>query len=198
MFGSFGLIGAGLPRRRTWLGMAVALLFAVALVSAKPGVALAAAGVPGDNDGDGLGNWVERNQSGTDPDNADTDGDGLNDYAEYYLGLANPFVADTDGDGASDYVEVGFGSNPWDAGSFPYSQAGSGPDSDGDGLADWDETNYYGTEPKSFDTDGDGLSDGLEVNVFGTSPTWWSTDGDSVGDQQEILNGTDPFNPASF
>jgi hypothetical protein len=192
----FPQFAAGAPHRRAVSVMVAALLFAGALASAPPSAAHA--GGDWDHDGDGLTNMSEREWSGTDPNNPDTDGDGLNDYAESYLGLADPFSPDTDGDGADDYVEVAVGTDPWDASDFPYSQAGSGQDGDGDGLADWDELNYYGTEPKSFDTDGDGLSDGLEVNVFGTAPTWWSTDGDAIGDQQEVLNGTDPFNPASF
>ena len=43
------------------------------------------------------------------------------------------------------------------------------PDSDGDGLSDWEETNIYHTDPYSRDTDGDGYPDGLEVKK-GTNP----------------------------
>lgn len=39
----------------------------------------------------------------------------------------------------------------------------SGPDSDGDGLPDIDETSWYGTNPMNPDTDGDGTGDGVEV-----------------------------------
>jgi hypothetical protein len=46
-------------------------------------------------------------------------------------------------------------------------------DSDGDGIADADETNIYGTDPYNWDTDGDGLGDGEEAFVTGTSPVTW-------------------------
>ncbi len=47
-----------------------------------------------DNDGDGLTNYRELAQLGSDPDDNDTDGDGLGDGTEDQLGL-NPAVADT-------------------------------------------------------------------------------------------------------
>src|SRR5215211_5624185 len=37
-------------------------------------------------------------------------------------------------------------------------------DTDGDGVADSDEANLYGTDPFTWDTDGDGLSDGEELS----------------------------------
>jgi hypothetical protein len=56
------------------------------------------------------------------------------------------------------------------------------PDSDGDGVADGDEIDAYGTDPESWDTDGDGLSDGEELFVTGTDPLRWDTNGDGVSD----------------
>jgi hypothetical protein len=56
------------------------------------------------------------------------------------------------------------------------------PDSDGDGVADGDEIDGYGTDPESWDTDGDGLSDGDELFVVGTDPLLWDTNGDGVSD----------------
>ena len=44
-------------------------------------------------------------------------------------------------------------------------------DTDGDGLNDWDEIDFYKTDPNKADTDGDGLSDGDEVEVYKTDPT---------------------------
>jgi hypothetical protein len=44
------------------------------------------------------------------------------------------------------------------------------PDSDGDGLSDYEEVFLYGTSPTNPDTDGDGLSDGMEI-ALGTDPT---------------------------
>jgi Bacterial TSP3 repeat len=56
------------------------------------------------------------------------------------------------------------------------------PDSDGDGVADVDEVNIYGTDPWVWDTDGDGLSDGEELFAFGTDPLVWDTESGSVSD----------------
>lgn len=47
-------------------------------------------------------------------------------------------------------------------------------DSDGDGIADEDEINIYGTDPYNWDTDGDGLGDGEEAFVTGTDPLVWN------------------------
>ena len=44
------------------------------------------------------------------------------------------------------------------------------PDTDGDGLSDWEESQIYHTDPTKADTDGDGIPDGLEV-ADGTDPT---------------------------
>jgi hypothetical protein len=55
-------------------------------------------------------------------------------------------------------------------------------DSDGDGVADSDEVDLYGTDPETWDTDGDGLSDGDELLVVGTDPLVWDADGDGVSD----------------
>jgi len=85
------------------------------------------------------------------------------------------------------------------------------PDSDGDGISDFDEirnflcpldptdanadydndglTNaeeiIYGTYLGNPDFDGDGLSDGVEVKVFRTDPTKADTDGDGISDGLE-------------
>jgi len=55
-------------------------------------------------------------------------------------------------------------------------------DTDGDGVADSDEFNLYGTDPETWDTDGDSLSDGEELFVAGTDPLLWDTNGDGVSD----------------
>src|SRR5829696_3319413 len=71
------------------------------------------------------------------------------------------------------------------------------PDTDGDGVADGDEGNLYGTDPLVWDTDGDGLSDGEELFATGTDPVVWDTDGDGISDGEEVAAGTDPLEPAS-
>jgi hypothetical protein len=42
-------------------------------------------------------------------------------------------------------------------------------DTDLDGLSDFDEAHFYGTDHELFDTDGDGISDGLEI-ISGFNP----------------------------
>ena len=56
-------------------------------------------------------------------------------------------------------------------------------DTDGDGVAESDEVDLYGTDPGIWDIDGDGLSDGDELFVGGTDPLVWDTDGDGVSDR---------------
>jgi Bacterial TSP3 repeat len=70
-------------------------------------------------------------------------------------------------------------------------------DTDKDGLSDWDEINFYKTDPKRADMDGYGLSDGQEVTRYGTDPTRADTDGDGVTDGAEVKQGTDPKDPSS-
>jgi hypothetical protein len=69
-------------------------------------------------------------------------------------------------------------------------------DTDGDGVADVDEANLYGTDSLVWDTDGDGLSDGEELFAAGTNSLVWDTDGDGVSDGQEAASGTDALDPA--
>jgi outer membrane protein OmpA-like peptidoglycan-associated protein len=88
------------------------------------------------------------------------------------------------------------------------------PDTDGDGLTDYEEIYVHGTDPLNPDTDGDGISDGDEVHIYGTSPLHPDSDGDGLTDCQELLHtsreecedpgfeepfdggfGTDPLNP---
>ncbi|MCC7022440.1 MAG: hypothetical protein IT338_06415 [Thermomicrobiales bacterium] len=140
--------------------------------------------------------------------NADTDGDGLTDADEAQLGT-DPTLADTDGDGIGDGEEVAAGTDPLTPNSAPAAPTAAAPttaapsdiDADGDNLTDAAEA-QLGTDPHNPDTDGDGLSDFDEVGfdpttATGTSPTNWDTDGDGVGDGDEIANGTDPTDPAS-
>lgn len=66
-------------------------------------------------------------------------------------------------------------------------------DSDGDGIEDFIEIFWLGTDPNNPDTDGDGLTD-FEV-VFGLNPLNPDTDGDGISDYDELVNGTDPLTP---
>ncbi len=61
-----------------------------------------------------------------------------------------------------------------------------GPDSDGDGIADEEELNYWETDPNNADSDGDGLPDGQEAYVVGTAPALKDSDGDGLADGLEV------------
>ena len=77
-------------------------------------------------------------------------------------------------------------------------------DSDGDGIADKDEFDTFGTLPDTADSDGDGLSDGDELAFW--KDNWnvdddgdgipnivdWDSDGDGFSDGEEIAGGFDP------
>ena len=66
-------------------------------------------------------------------------------------------------------------------------------DSDGDGLDDWTELLFYGTDPNNPDTDGDGLPDS-EADYY-LDPLNPDTDGDGMTDGEEVLAGGDPWTP---
>jgi hypothetical protein len=70
-------------------------------------------------------------------------------------------ATDQDADNAPDETELGQGLDP------------TNPDTDGDGVADGDEPNIYGTDPLTADTDGDGASDGEELFGIHTDPLVW-------------------------
>lgn len=84
------------------------------------------------------------------------------------------------------------------------------PDSDGDGLKDWEEEFVYNSDPVDPDSDNDGVDDGIETEL-GTSPTdnadapppaeipskTADTDGDGFIDAYEVAQGSDPNSAAS-
>ncbi len=72
-------------------------------------------------------------------------------------------------------------------------------DSDGDGLPDAWEIQYFTTvaaQDGTGDPDGDGLTNAQEL-AAGTHPDRADTDGDGATDGQELAAGTDPLDPAS-
>jgi len=77
-------------------------------------------------------------------------------------------ATDQDADNAPDELEPGLGLDP------------RNPDTDGDGVADGDEGNLYGTDPLNDDTDGDGVNDGEELFGIHTDPLVWD-DGSAEG-----------------
>lgn len=70
------------------------------------------------------------------------------------------------------------------------------PDTDGDGLTDFEDVRTYKTFPDVFDSDSDGLSDGVEI-AYKTNPLKRDTDGDGFPDGVEISAGTNPLQPDS-
>jgi outer membrane protein OmpA-like peptidoglycan-associated protein len=67
------------------------------------------------------------------------------------------------------------------------------PDSDGDGLNDFEEVNKYRSNPLNSDSDGDGLTDGMEVTSTLTDLLNSDTDGDQLNDGEEVnTHKTDP------
>jgi matrixin/thrombospondin type 3 repeat protein len=79
-------------------------------------------------------------------------------------------------------------------GGIPTSPGAATPsDADGDGVDDYTEYFWLGTDPFNYDTDGDGLTD-FEA-AFGLNPLNPDTDGDGVSDGAELMQGTNPFIP---
>lgn len=94
-------------------------------------------------------------------------------------------VKDDDLDGIPNYWEAQFGLNPTnalDATNYP----------PGDQLS-YLQKYLYGLDPTKPDTDGDGLSDYDEIFVHGTNPLLADTDGDGIPDQWEIDHGLNPL-----
>ena len=102
----------------------------------------------------------------------------LNDTLSDLIGI------DIDGDGLGHIEEIEAGSDPHD------------PDTDGDGLSDYDEVMEHGTDPTDEDSDDDGLYDKNELDG-GTDPLDEDTDDDGLLDGEEGLKGTDPLDEDS-
>jgi hypothetical protein len=147
-----------------------------------------------DNDTDGLTNYQEVVELGTNPDLKDTDGDEVEDGDDAIPlditewldtdndGTGDNADTDDDGDGLLDVAEeIIHGTDPKRA------------DTDGDGLSDPDELLVHLTDPIDSDSDDDGLSDGAEVNIHGTLPKVADTDNDGFLDGYEVLTGKSPL-----
>lgn len=149
-----------------------------------------------DDDDDGLTNYQEIVEYGTNPVLPDTDGDGANDNLDAFPldpaewidtdrdGIGDNADLDDDGDGYSDDDEINI-----------YHTSPKRADSDGDGLSDSDEILIHLTNPNIADTDNDGLRDGEEVTTYHTSPLLADTDSDGFLDGYEVLTGKSPLDP---
>lgn len=122
------------------------------------------------------------------PDTRDPDGDGLTNYREIVELGSNPALSNTDGDSADDGDDA-FPLDP--AETLDTDSDGTGdnadPDDDGDGLSDADELVLHGTNPKRRDSDGDGLDDKDELQVHFTNPLDPDWDDDGLSDGAEFL-----------
>lgn len=104
----------------------------------------------------------------------------------YYDFQLDDKTSDQDIDGVSDAIEHEKGSNPFD------------PDTDHDGLTDYEEIFLYKTSPTQYDSDGDGLTDAEETKVWFTNPLAFDTDRDGYDDKTEVTFGYSPLAPASY
>ncbi|MDP7656896.1 MAG: hypothetical protein QF706_12525 [Roseibacillus sp.] len=119
------------------------------------------------------------NRDGSNGGPADFGGIG---YLPAFGASAGQAVFDTDGNGES-------------YGSAIETEAGPGPDSDGDGIDDSYEEQFFPgdlTQLGPGDFDGDGVNDPVEF-ADGTDPTVVDSDGDGSSDGEEKANGTDPL-----
>ncbi|HLX11977.1 MAG TPA: OmpA family protein, partial [Bacteroidota bacterium] len=123
------------------------------------------------------------------------------------FGYFNRGPIDSDGDGLTDDEEAILGTDPHNPdtdgdGLSDYDEVKiyhTDPlkkDTDGDGLTDYEEVKIYHTDPLNKDTDGDGLTDGDEVHIYHTDPLKRDTDGGGVPDGEEVRRGTNPLDPS--
>lgn len=122
---------------------------------------------------------------GFDPDEYDTDGDGLSNYDEIYVVGTDPTIKDTDGNGINDAEDDSDGDLLSNIQEIEYKTNPLKPDTDFDGLSDYEEINKYGTDPCKEDTDADGLSDGDEI-ILGLDPLRQRTDGATLDSERNF------------
>ena len=98
---------------------------------------------------------------------------------------SDPRSIDTDLDGEWDI---------WEHNCFENSTNPMDPDTDNDGLNDWEEKYRYNTNPLNYDTDGDELDDQNEI-IFGSDPFEIDTDLDGLNDKKEFDLKSNPNDP---
>ncbi|WP_395746283.1 putative Ig domain-containing protein [Prosthecobacter sp.] len=173
-----------------------------------------------DTDNDGICDYDENTQYGTDPNKQDTDDDGLSDFDELFNHHTNPLLAktnptqpysdfymvdqaDADGDGIPNGVEEwyrdqGYGMDPNDA-----SDANGDLDSDGyTNVQAWRNGWSLIASLNTYDNDNDGILDVLEdawnaayPGILSNSNAADATedfDGDGLMNYEEIALGLNP------
>jgi hypothetical protein len=143
-----------------------------------------------DSDGDRVADADELALYRTDPAVADTDGDGALDGEELFGRHTDPLLW-------NEISAAGNSEIATDAGVLAPESAlpalGAGADLDADNYADAAELEL-GLDPANPDTDGDGVADGDELDIYGTDPFTWDTDGDGLSDGEELFAPeTDPL-----
>jgi type IV secretory pathway VirB9-like protein len=140
----------------------------------------------GDDDGDGIPNYVDAASAG--PGAGDSDGDGLLDNIECEL---YPLCADSDADSTPDYMEADSDND----GILDVTEAGtSGVDTDVDGIPDLFDADSDGdgnTDVGVLDLNNDGIIDGL----INTHPL--DSDGDGTPDYQDTDSDNDGTDDAT-
>ncbi|MFH1729206.1 MAG: hypothetical protein ABIA04_12400 [Pseudomonadota bacterium] len=129
------------------------------------------------------GSDVGVSKAGVEYNYIDADGDGKNDNEKPDFctsGIGDS--TDSDADGISDEDEESYGTSK------------SLDDTDGDGLSDFYEICYFGSDPNNTDSDGDGLNDGTEYSIYQAcyGDLEHDNDEDGLTCEYEVLQGTDP------
>ncbi len=98
----------------------------------------------------------------------------------------SPAIIDQDGDQLIDNEETVYGTDL------------TNPDTDRDGLTDYEEVKIHNTNALLPDSDNDGLNDREELMTWKTDPNNPDTDGDTFQDGEEVANGYNPTGPGKL